>query len=91
MVLYASEPALYTSNGDSLGSVVWQEVTATIPDGGLSLTGSDDFLIGLSTLGVHLLIPVGPGIPAPDATSTLVLLGLAFGGLAVLQRRLRLV
>jgi hypothetical protein len=90
-ILYASEPSNYTPNGASLGSGDWQEITWSIPDGGLPLVAGDDYLIGLSTLGVSQLVPVGPGISAPDVTSTLVLLGAAFCGLALLQRRMRLV
>ncbi len=90
-ILYASEPFLFTPNGASWGSGTWEEVTVTIGGGGLALTAGDDYLIGLSTLGVSQLVPTGPGISAPDATSTLALLGVTLGALVLLQRRLRLV
>lgn len=90
-ILYASEPFTFTSNGAAWGSGTWEEVTATIGGGGLALTAGDDYLIGLSTLGVGELTPTGPGISAPDTTSTLVLLGVALGAIVLLQRRLRLV
>lgn len=85
-ILWASQPFLYTPNNASLGSDVWQEVTANIPDGGLSLTAGDDYLIGFSTLGVQYLPPVGPGSNVPDTASSLVLLGAALAGLAGLRR-----
>jgi hypothetical protein len=89
-ILYASQPINYTPNGASLGSGDWQEITVNIPQGGLALTGGDDYLIGLSTLGVDQLVPTGPGSSVPDAASTLALLGVAFGGLVVFRRRLQL-
>ncbi|HEY3757296.1 MAG TPA: hypothetical protein VGL42_14185 [Opitutaceae bacterium] len=86
---YASEPILYTPNGQAIGSGDFQEVTVTIGGGGLALTPGDAYLFGLSTLGVSQLHPVGPGIPsAPDTASTIALLVAALGGVFAFRRRM---
>jgi hypothetical protein len=84
-IIYASNPVTYLGDGSMTA------VEAVIGGGGLTLTPGDSYLIGFTTLGADVVVPTGPGVSAPDAASSALLLSFAIGGLAVLRRRFGLI